>query len=729
MIINFNNVGGGSGSGSTPYVLPVATANRLGGIKVGSGLTCDSGGTLSVSGGTAPAGEGSYFDMYIDITDGASPQIYRPNEEDLDSVTGWKSESGYTLSLAIAGVEGQLDEYPIRVHYMYMDEETYVEVGPMQPTKIDTVNVNNINFDASGNPYVDYQFYANIPVPANGQYEVQWSDYEEKWIVMFYDDPVFNYYRAQMHSDTDYDQEGHPIADVRSDEGQFNKSAAGGSKTVMYDMSGIYNDYDPDDRALIDELEDYLDNGYRVVLHEVLSGTAHQHLYLDLTYINHNNQRKTADLYFQTMYGATRYSIHLVWTGDESYVDPNGSWEVSDMGTSEVANKNYQIVDNLPTTGSMPNEGQMRYAKPTSGLVEYEMFTLMEEYEPETQGWIGNENNDDPDYKLGIHFDSGNWYWDWQTDYTNDGEWRIRDWDGNLIYYKAYVDENDGTLSTFSVRFPEGSPLYVDLNGEASYSNLVPSAFTKWNYTHTVVCMNNLYTPIANPVYDWDEVNFVESADTVAFIDKVNSYTERGIYPHIYKDGHFYSLADKGSDMISFQTIYYYNMISNITFSKTTHDDNGFNSAGIRVDDTSFYSPPSECYNVGFGNDEKGGLTYDAENDYFTFDNNTIATGDTTDPYEDLADYNLIVNGLFTRNGMFEGGHVINSHTLEVVSGNSTTYYSCPTISKKAITPYTVDDRELSIEVTFYYTEWTLKMDIGEGNIGANLRIEPHMMI
>ena len=47
MIISFSKLGGGGG-----YVLPAATQSTLGGIKVGTGLTIDSGGTLSVSGST-----------------------------------------------------------------------------------------------------------------------------------------------------------------------------------------------------------------------------------------------------------------------------------------------------------------------------------------------------------------------------------------------------------------------------------------------------------------------------------------------------------------------------------------------------------------------------------------------------------------------------------------------------------------------------------------------------
>lgn len=45
MIIDFSNINGGGGGGG--YVLPIASDTTLGGIKVGSGLTINSGGTLS----------------------------------------------------------------------------------------------------------------------------------------------------------------------------------------------------------------------------------------------------------------------------------------------------------------------------------------------------------------------------------------------------------------------------------------------------------------------------------------------------------------------------------------------------------------------------------------------------------------------------------------------------------------------------------------------------------
>ncbi len=48
MIINFSNLGGGGGGG---YTLPTATASRLGGVKIGSGVTVTADGTISVEGG------------------------------------------------------------------------------------------------------------------------------------------------------------------------------------------------------------------------------------------------------------------------------------------------------------------------------------------------------------------------------------------------------------------------------------------------------------------------------------------------------------------------------------------------------------------------------------------------------------------------------------------------------------------------------------------------------
>lgn len=71
MIINFNNLGGGSGSGSS-YTLPVASASVLGGVKIGQGISIDQDGAISAQGGkndivldAAELGNMSYADRKV----------------------------------------------------------------------------------------------------------------------------------------------------------------------------------------------------------------------------------------------------------------------------------------------------------------------------------------------------------------------------------------------------------------------------------------------------------------------------------------------------------------------------------------------------------------------------------------------------------------------------------------------------------------------------------------
>ena len=70
MIVNKYTKGGGGG-----YVLPTATDTRLGGIKVGAGLDIDSGGTLSVSGGTGGGGDYIVTDALSSITNPTSGMV------------------------------------------------------------------------------------------------------------------------------------------------------------------------------------------------------------------------------------------------------------------------------------------------------------------------------------------------------------------------------------------------------------------------------------------------------------------------------------------------------------------------------------------------------------------------------------------------------------------------------------------------------------------------------
>lgn len=100
MIINFSNLGGGGGG----YTLPTATASRLGGVMIGSGITVDSAGTISAQEYTLPTASsevlgGIKVGSGLTITDGvlsthggsdanAQHRFTAATTSDMESLTG-----------------------------------------------------------------------------------------------------------------------------------------------------------------------------------------------------------------------------------------------------------------------------------------------------------------------------------------------------------------------------------------------------------------------------------------------------------------------------------------------------------------------------------------------------------------------------------------------------------------------------------------------------------------
>lgn len=127
---------------------------------------------------------------------------------------------------------------------------------------------------------------------------------------------------------------------------------------------------------------------------------------------------------------------------------------------------------------------------------------------------------------------------------------------------------------------------------------------------------------------------------------------------------------------------------------------------------------------VRFGNDEKGGLTYDADNGYFIYDSANVATGDTSSYQQDVIDY------IFTK-AVIDGSKVfgylcpVGTFKFFVTSGGTTYTYSNPTVKYSELaSPVTIDDVEFSEEVTFRYSDWELTAWFAGDNRGANLRIK-----
>lgn len=108
MIINFNNLGNAGGGGGGSYTLPVASQSTLGGIKVGSGLTIDSGGTLNAEGGTN--------DVVLDVAE-------LDNMEFPDRKVLWDEVYEKILAGHKIYAKGEVNNEP--GHYAYLPLEKY----------------------------------------------------------------------------------------------------------------------------------------------------------------------------------------------------------------------------------------------------------------------------------------------------------------------------------------------------------------------------------------------------------------------------------------------------------------------------------------------------------------------------------------------------------------------------------------------------------------------------
>lgn len=126
-----------------------------------------------------------------------------------------------------------------------------------------------------------------------------------------------------------------------------------------------------------------------------------------------------------------------------------------------------------------------------------------------------------------------------------------------------------------------------------------------------------------------------------------------------------------------------------------------------------------------FGNDGRGYLTYDADNNRFEYDSGIVATGDTSNACPDLVDWLLTKQGLIDGGLIFDYICVQNLNKFFVIENGETKTYTHPSLGWKELSsPYTIGDYTFGYEITYKYSDWELKIDVCEGNnVGANVRI------
>lgn len=99
MIIDFSNIGGGGGG----YVLPVATSNTLGGVKIGEGININSAGTISVTGSTG-GGIEVVTELPASGTDGQMVLLETNIPEKHLHITGIGTDWNPTQSITAIGI-------------------------------------------------------------------------------------------------------------------------------------------------------------------------------------------------------------------------------------------------------------------------------------------------------------------------------------------------------------------------------------------------------------------------------------------------------------------------------------------------------------------------------------------------------------------------------------------------------------------------------------------------
>ena len=131
---------GGGGSG---YTLPVASANTLGGIKVGEGLSIDGQGVLSFSGGGGGGG--------IVIAD---------TEEEIGT---YGNDTLYSRHFDVSGLSGTDVQFTVSgLSHCIIKMITIVSNPTTTYGDIYIGNINKVNSYESNSPYIDAKFSTNL---------------------------------------------------------------------------------------------------------------------------------------------------------------------------------------------------------------------------------------------------------------------------------------------------------------------------------------------------------------------------------------------------------------------------------------------------------------------------------------------------------------------------------------------------------------------------------------
>lgn len=286
---------------------------------------------------------------------------------------------------------------------------------------------------------------------------------------------------------------------------------------------------------------------------------------------------------------------------------------------------NYVIVDDLGDIDE-PYEGLMARVRLQSAVTSNIKIYIAD---PQSwQGWDGDrpegyigQFTDGQNEALALYLSTETFHWGWE----NDGAWHTRDYYGNNIVYRTHnVDGNGGAW--FEIETLPNGVSFEFSTGAGSAVTTTTEYFGGKSYVYRDEAWipTNGYHIMGNPANA-----FANSGETDDFVNEIVREVEAGYVPVIHStsfgfpiqfgeigydgDGHVSTITFAGNRGNDMRTVYFSSIYG-------THDDNGFNSAGVRVDysqvaDTSNHQRTinlttagtlTEAYQLGvFGEEDK----------------------------------------------------------------------------------------------------------------------------
>ena len=283
-------------------------------------------------------------------------------------------------------------------------------------------------------------------------------------------------------------------------------------------------------------------------------------------------------------------------------------------GGSTPSASNYRIVDALSSVTN-PTEGLMVYVR--SGEIVHSGVRLQvtdcENFQDNDSGqienyigwihwgdWSGETQSEDELQADTVYQSGNNFYWSFE----NDGNFRNmkfeRDGGWYKFQYRTYNHgESDGCgawIEFYPVDTTPWGDFIVSPNDGCStsvtqYTEIVPGG--------TFVYSHSAWTKVPQAVYVWDGMEPSASAETTALYNEVKASVERGVYPSVLYKNHFLDYEGMCGDHANFYGIMGGNSEARIYISSETgtFGGNGFNEAGVRIDEAQLDDNNIYAYN------------------------------------------------------------------------------------------------------------------------------------